>query len=70
MEEEFQKFAEANPDIKVAKYRGDLEREFSTKEFDVQSFPTVVAVKDGKVTKYESEVRTVEEFKKFYDANK
>jgi hypothetical protein len=45
-----------------------LEREFSEKEFMVKSFPTVVSVKGGKVTKYESEQRKAEDFKKFIGA--
>ena len=69
MEEEFQKYAEQFPDVKVAKYRGDVNREFSEKEFEVKSFPTVLAVKNGKITKYDSEVRVVEEFDKFVKAN-
>jgi hypothetical protein len=54
--------------MKVAKYRGDLEREFVKNEFMVKSFPTVVKVKGGKVTKYESEDRKAEDFKKFVSA--
>lgn len=65
MEAEFQKFADENPDVSVVKYRGDLEREFSESELEVKSFPTVVSVKDGKLTKYDSEERQASDFKKF-----
>lgn len=68
MEAEFQKFVDANPDIKVAKYRGDVEREFSETELSVKSFPTVVSVKGGKLTKYDSEERSADDFKKFATA--
>lgn len=54
-----------NPTVKVAKFRGDVERDFVEKEFGVKSFPTVVAVKNGKITKYESEDRSVGAFEKF-----
>jgi adenylyl-sulfate reductase (glutathione) len=65
MEAAYEEFAKKNPSIKVAKYRGDVEREFSEKEFGVKSFPTVVAILNGKVVKYESEIRTAEAFGKF-----
>jgi adenylyl-sulfate reductase (glutathione) len=65
MEEELTKFAGANPGIKVAKYRGDVERGFSEREFEVKSFPTIVSVKGGKITKYESEARSANDFLKF-----
>jgi len=60
MESALENFAENQSTYKVAKFRGDLEREFSTKEFEVQSFPTIVAVKDGKVSKMMIEERTPE----------
>lgn len=44
-------------------------REFATENFDVQSFPTILAINKGEVTKYESEDRSEEDIKKFADAN-
>ena len=54
--------------ITVAKYRGDEERDFVQSEFDVKSFPTIVALKDGKVTKYDSEDRDAEKMAAFVES--
>eukprot|EP00614_Pseudopedinella_elastica_P007688 CAMPEP_0172596834 /NCGR_PEP_ID=MMETSP1068-20121228/16684_1 /TAXON_ID=35684 /ORGANISM="Pseudopedinella elastica, Strain CCMP716" /LENGTH=419 /DNA_ID=CAMNT_0013396051 /DNA_START=60 /DNA_END=1319 /DNA_ORIENTATION=- len=54
--------------ITVAKYRGDEERDFVQSEFDVKSFPTIVALKDGKVTKYDSEDRDAEKIAAFVES--
>ena len=52
----------------VVKFRGDEEREFVSENFEVKSFPTIVVLKDGKMTKYDSEERTVEAMKKFAES--
>ena len=49
----------------VLKFRGDNEREFSQKVLNVESFPTIVKINSGKITKYESEDRTVSALKSF-----
>lgn len=69
MEEEYEKFAaEFGDDVDVYSFRGDEEREFVQGNLNTQSFPTVNVIKaDGTAVKYESEVRTVEAFKKFVD---
>lgn len=68
MEEEYEKFAKemAGQGIDVYSLRGDEDREFVTENLNTKSFPTVNVIKpDGTAIKYESEVRTVEAFKKF-----
>ena len=67
MEDEFEAFASAT-DMDVFSFRGDEEREFVQANLNTQSFPTVNVIKaDGTVVKYDSEVRTVDAFKKFVD---
>ena len=67
MEEEFEAFAGAT-DLDVFSYRGDVDREFVQANLNTQSFPTVNVIKpDGTVVKYQSEVRTVDAFKKFVE---
>jgi len=68
MEEEYSKLAAAMPDVTVAKYRGDEEREFVKAEFEVESFPTIAVFKDGKMTKYTSEVRDAETLQAFVES--
>jgi phosphoadenosine phosphosulfate reductase len=68
MEEEYSKFAEVSSNMEVYKFRGDEVRDFVTQHLNTNSFPTVnVVTKDGKVIKYESEVRTVQAFKEFIE---
>jgi phosphoadenosine phosphosulfate reductase len=69
MEEEMSKFAaEMDGTMDVYKFRGDETRDFVQKELNTESFPTVNVVKpDGTVVKYDSEVRTVDAFKKFVE---
>lgn len=51
--------------VKVAKFRVDLDRRFVKDNFDATTFPTIVAVKNGKQVKYNSEDRSVGALKKF-----
>lgn len=69
MEEEYEKFAaKYGTDLDIYSLRGDEEREFVIENLNTKSFPTVNVIKpDGTAVKYESEVRTVEAFKKFVD---
>jgi len=69
MEDEYEKFAkEMAGKVDVYTLRGDEDREFVTENLNTNSFPTVNVIKpDGTAVKYESEVRTVEAFKKFVD---
>ena len=70
MEDEFDKFADV-ADVPTYKFRGDEERAFVEANLNTKSFPTVNFISaDGKVTKYESEVRTVEAFKEFVSSQK
>jgi len=69
METEYEGLAkELSGSFEVVKFRGDEEREFVSENFDVKSFPTIVALKDGKMIKYDSEERTVEAMKKFAES--
>ena len=64
------KFADV-ADVPTYKFRGDEERAFVEANLNTKSFPTVNFISaDGKVTKYESEVRTVEAFKEFVSSQK
>jgi len=66
MEEEYGQFASVTNNMDVYKFRGDEVRDFVTQHLNTKSFPTVnVVTKDGKVIKYESEVRTVQAFQEF-----
>jgi len=67
MEDEFSAFAkEMDGELDVYKLRGDEIRDYVTKEYNTESFPTINIVKeDGTVVKYESEDRSVEALKKF-----
>lgn len=69
MEEEYEKFAkEIGGDVDVYSFRGDTDREFVQANLNTKSFPTVNVIKpDGTAVKYESEVRTVDAFKKFME---
>jgi phosphoadenylyl-sulfate reductase (thioredoxin) len=69
MEEEYEKFAtQFGADMDIYSFRGDEEREFVIENLNTKSFPTLNVIKpDGTAVKYESEVRTVEAFKKFVD---
>ncbi|KAL3913786.1 MAG: hypothetical protein SGARI_000480 [Bacillariaceae sp.] len=69
MEDEFEAFADKyGGDVDMYSFRGDEEREFVQANLNTESFPTVNVIKpDGTVVKYESEVRTVDAFKKFMD---
>jgi hypothetical protein len=69
MEEALEEFAVNNREYKVAKYRGDVNRDFSSENFNVESFPTILAINKGEITKYESEDRSEEDIKKFAEAN-
>jgi len=69
MEEEYEKLAVelSAKGITVAKYRGDVDREFVKAEFNVKAFPTInVVTKDGLV-KYFSEDRQMEQMLAFFD---
>jgi phosphoadenylyl-sulfate reductase (thioredoxin) len=67
MEDELEKFA-AQSGVDVFSFRGDEEREFVQEKLNTKSFPTINVIKpDGTAVKYESEVRTVDAFKKFVD---
>ena len=48
----------AKEGVAVAKYRGDEDRDYVSKNFNVEAFPTINVVKNGVATKYESEDRT------------
>eukprot|EP00934_Nitzschia_sp_Nitz4_P008586 Nitzschia sp. Nitz4//scaffold213_size37731//7379//8671//NITZ4_007716-RA/size37731-processed-gene-0.35-mRNA-1//1//CDS//3329542053//8576//frame0 len=69
MEEEYEKFAEKyGGEVDIYSYRGDEDRDFVKGNLNTQSFPTVNVIKpDGTAVKYQSEVRTVDAFKKFLD---
>jgi len=69
MEEEFEAFAkEVGDEIPVYKLRGDEIREYVQANMNTNSFPTINAIKpDGTVVKYESEKRSVADFKAFMD---
>ena len=70
MEDEFDKFADV-ADVPTYKFRGDEERAFVEANLNTNSFPTINFISaDGKVTKYESEVRTVDAFKEFVASQK
>lgn len=65
MEENFDAFAK-DVDLDVYKLRGDEIRDYVTKEYNTNSFPTINIVKeDGTVIKYDSEDRSVEALKEF-----
>merc|ERR1719460_2129508 len=70
MEDEYEKLAAslAEKGITVAKYRGDEDRDFVSAEFDVKSFPTITAFKGGKMTKYDSEERSVDALTAFVES--
>merc|ERR1712100_482189 len=70
MEDEYEKLAAklGAKGITVAKYRGDEDRDFVSAEFDVKSFPTITAFKGGKMTKYDSEERSVEKPTEFVES--
>merc|ERR1719217_627237 len=69
MEEQYEGLAsELSGSFDVVKFRGDEEREFISENFDVKSFPTILVAKDGKMTKYDSEERTVEAMKAFAES--
>ena len=69
MEEEYEKLAaEFGDSVKVAKYRGDEDREFVISNFNTESFPTINVLKDGKAVKYESEKRDVDSLKAFFES--
>jgi len=67
MEDDFAAFAkEMDGTLDVYKLRGDEIRDYVTKEYNTNSFPTINIVKeDGSVVKYESEDRSVDALKKF-----
>eukprot|EP00539_Tryblionella_compressa_P015515 CAMPEP_0178844518 /NCGR_PEP_ID=MMETSP0746-20121128/16853_1 /TAXON_ID=913974 /ORGANISM="Nitzschia punctata, Strain CCMP561" /LENGTH=438 /DNA_ID=CAMNT_0020508465 /DNA_START=108 /DNA_END=1424 /DNA_ORIENTATION=+ len=69
MEDEYEAFAaKFGGEVDVYSFRGDEEREFVQANLNTKSFPTVNVIKpDGTAVKYESEVRTVDAFKKFVD---
>lgn len=54
--------------VKFAKFRVSKDRDFVKEKFNATTFPTIVGVENGKVTKYESENRTVSALKKFIKA--
>ena len=47
---------------------GDEDRDFVSAEFDVKSFPTITAFKGGKMTKYDSEERSVDALTAFVES--
>jgi len=67
MEDDFANFAkEMDGTFDVYKLRGDEIRDYVTKEYNTNSFPTINVVKeDGTVVKYDSEDRSVDALKKF-----
>jgi phosphoadenylyl-sulfate reductase (thioredoxin) len=67
MEPEFEAFAkEMEGELPVYKLRGDEVRDYVQANYNTESFPTVNAVlADGTVVKYDSEKRTVADFKAF-----
>merc|ERR1719440_1515657 len=67
MEPEYEKLAK-ELNIPVAKFRGDEQRDYVQANLNTATFPTVnVITKDGKVVKYDSEARTVADFKAFVE---
>jgi len=67
MEPEYEKLAK-ELNIPVAKFRGDEQREYVQANLNTATFPTVnVITKDGTVVKYDSEARTVADFKAFVE---
>jgi phosphoadenosine phosphosulfate reductase len=67
MDPEYEKLAK-ELNIPVAKFRGDEQRDYVQANLNTQTFPTVnVITKDGKVVKYDSEARTVADFKAFVE---
>jgi phosphoadenosine phosphosulfate reductase len=70
MEDEYAKLGGA-AGIPTYKFRGDEERQFVEANMNTASFPTINFLsKDGKLTKYESEERTVEAMKAFAESCK
>jgi len=70
MEDEFEKVAEdlAAKGVTVAKYRGDVDREFVSSEFNVEAFPTINVVTKAKgAVKYDSEDRDKDNIIAFFD---
>ena len=68
MEDEYEQLGR-ELSIPVAKFRGDEQREYVQATLNTESFPTVnVITADGKVVKYDSEARSVADFKAFIDA--
>ena len=67
MEPEYEKLAK-ELNIPVAKFRGDEQRDYVQANLNTETFPTVnVITKDGNVVKYDSEARTVADFKAFVE---
>jgi phosphoadenylyl-sulfate reductase (thioredoxin) len=65
MESEYSKLSAASG-IPTYKFRGDEQRAYVEENLNTKSFPTVNFISaDGTVTKYESEKRSVEDFKAF-----
>jgi len=70
MEGEYDKLSEAGG-FPTYKFRGDEQRDFVSANLNTASFPTINFVAaDGTVTKYESEDRSVEAMKGFFDSMK
>jgi len=68
MEDEYEQLGR-ELSIPVAKFRGDEQREYVQATLNTESFPTVnVITADGQVVKYDSEARSVADFKAFIDA--
>lgn len=65
MEGEFTELSKANIGVDVTKFRGDEEREFIESKLGVKTFPTILSLKNGKYTKYESEDRSKDAMAKF-----
>jgi len=70
MEGEYAKLAEAGG-FPTYKFRGDEQREYVEANLNTKSFPTInFMAADGTVTKYESEDRSVEAMKGFFESMK
>jgi len=58
----------ASSGVVVASYRCDEDRDYVATAFNVKAFPTINVFKGGKMTTYESEVRTPEAMKAFVES--
>ena len=75
MEESYETVAanlQSNPDVRVAKFQADIERDFAAEKFGLKTFPHVAmlpkAGKMGEAIKYDTERRDVDTLTMFIKA--